>query len=197
MTSEKSNPHHTFLSARARLLLVLLSGLAWGCKFSASASGKVNTAGDVSGDASASSEKTEPPAETAETKTITLKEGRLDYKGVINFEYDKANLKDDPDTQKTLGEFKAFLEQHPEVEIEVEGHTDSRGSADKNQVLSLQRAESVRAYLVSKGIPSDKISANGLGSSRSIDSNDTAEGRQRNRRVEMVFSDNKGNFPGG
>jgi len=70
--------------------------------------------------------------------------------------------------------------------ILVEGHTDSKGKASDNDTLSLKRAESVRTYLVSRGIPSDKIRATGLGSSRSIADNGTPDGRANNRRVEIV-----------
>ena len=68
----------------------------------------------------------------------------------------------------------------------VEGHTDSVGKASDNDTLSLKRAESVRTYLVSRGIPSDKIRATGLGSARSIADNSTPDGRANNRRVEIV-----------
>jgi outer membrane protein OmpA-like peptidoglycan-associated protein len=68
----------------------------------------------------------------------------------------------------------------------VEGHTDSQGSATKNNELSQARAESVRQQLASNGIPSDKIRAQGLGSSRPVADNNTAEGRANNRRVEIV-----------
>lgn len=70
--------------------------------------------------------------------------------------------------------------------ILVEGHTDSVGKASDNETLSLKRAESVRSYLVSRGIPSDKIRAAGLGSSRPVAENGTADGRANNRRVELV-----------
>lgn len=70
--------------------------------------------------------------------------------------------------------------------IVVEGYTDSRGSAAANDTLSLNRAESVRTYLVSRGIASDKITAKGLGSARPIADNSTADGRANNRRVEIV-----------
>lgn len=70
--------------------------------------------------------------------------------------------------------------------ILVEGHTDSRGKAADNETLSLKRAESVRTYLVSRGVPSDKIRATGLGSSRPIADNGTPDGRANNRRVEIV-----------
>jgi outer membrane protein OmpA-like peptidoglycan-associated protein len=68
----------------------------------------------------------------------------------------------------------------------VEGHTDSQGSAKKNDELSQARAESVRQQLASNGIPADKIRAQGLGSSRPVADNNTAEGRANNRRVEIV-----------
>lgn len=85
------------------------------------------------------------------------------------------------DVAKALKEqgFKAIL---------VEGHTDSRGTAKKNEELSFQRADAVRAYLVSQGIPSDKIKATGIGPSRPIATNDTAEGRANNRRVELIVT---------
>ncbi|MCU0692543.1 MAG: OmpA family protein [Polyangiaceae bacterium] len=75
--------------------------------------------------------------------------------------------------------------------IIVEGHTDSRGRADANQTLSLQRAEAVRTHLVSRGIPSEKIRAVGLGSSRPVADNATAEGRANNRRVELIVEPEK------
>ncbi|HET9955987.1 MAG TPA: OmpA family protein, partial [Polyangiaceae bacterium] len=63
---------------------------------------------------------------------------------------------------------------------------DSRGNAAKNEELSLRRAESVRAHLVTQGIPSDKTRAVGLGSARPVADNNTAEGRANNRRVEII-----------
>ncbi|MGC4086332.1 MAG: OmpA family protein [Polyangiaceae bacterium] len=73
-------------------------------------------------------------------------------------------------------------------EITVEGHTDSVGSATKNEELSRQRAESVRSHLISQGIPADKIKAVGLGSSRSVADNSTPDGRANNRRVEIIVT---------
>lgn len=68
----------------------------------------------------------------------------------------------------------------------VEGHTDARGAAAANQQLSLTRAETVRTYLISQGIPDGAIQAFGLGATRPVASNDTAEGRANNRRVEII-----------
>jgi outer membrane protein OmpA-like peptidoglycan-associated protein len=80
---------------------------------------------------------------------------------------------------------KALIEQG-DSSIIVEGHTDSRGSDRANQQLSLRRAQEVRGYLVSQGVPSDSIRAVGVGESRPLASNASAEGRANNRRVEIV-----------
>jgi outer membrane protein OmpA-like peptidoglycan-associated protein len=141
---------------------------ASGCRVSASAQGSVNSSADADAEASASATAPEPPPEPeppamATGQSITLNQGKLDYEGVINFEYDKADLRDDSETEHTLAEFKAFLEKHPEVSIEVEGHTDSRGSDEYNRDLSDRRAASVRAWLVQNGIAEERISSVGKG----------------------------------
>jgi outer membrane protein OmpA-like peptidoglycan-associated protein len=74
--------------------------------------------------------------------------------------------------------------------VVIEGYTDSRGSQSSNMSLSQRRAESVRTYLVSRGFPSEKILARGLGPDRPIAENGTAEGRANNRRVEIVIANN-------
>jgi len=80
----------------------------------------------------------------------------------------------------------AILENDPKAQLLVEGHTDSTGSAQLNDALSLKRAQAVRNYLVSKGIPRQQIEAQGFGFSRPIADNSTPEGRANNRRVEIV-----------
>ena len=77
---------------------------------------------------------------------------------------------------------------HPGLQLEIEGHTDSVGSEEYNQQLSEKRASAVREYLVQQGIAGGSVTAKGFGKSRPVVSNATAEGRQRNRRVEMVVS---------
>jgi hypothetical protein len=96
-------------------------------------------------------------------RPIQFKEGKLDYSGVINFEYDKADLKKDTETESTLAEFKKFLSEHPNVNIEVEGHTDSRGTDEYNRDLSDRRAASVRKWLIDNGIAQDRITSVGKG----------------------------------
>lgn len=91
-----------------------------------------------------------------------------------------------PIAQGKITEVAKALKDQGYKSILVEGHTDSRGNAAQNEQLSLLRAESVRATLVREGIPSDKIRAVGVGSSRPVADNATAEGRANNRRVEIV-----------
>jgi outer membrane protein OmpA-like peptidoglycan-associated protein len=73
-----------------------------------------------------------------------------------------------------------------ERNIVVEGHTDSRGSEKHNLDLSQRRADSVRSYLVARGYEADRMQARGIGKGRPTTSNDTAEGRANNRRVEII-----------
>jgi outer membrane protein OmpA-like peptidoglycan-associated protein len=77
---------------------------------------------------------------------------------------------------------------YPGLTVEVEGHTDSVGNDSYNQALSDRRANSVRDYLVQQGIAANSIVSRGYGESKPLVSNDTAAGRQQNRRVELVLS---------
>jgi OOP family OmpA-OmpF porin len=79
----------------------------------------------------------------------------------------------------------AGLKDHPDVRVEVAGHTDSSGSDKHNQALSQWRAESVRDYLVRMGVPATQIQARGYGESQPVAENTTAPGKARNRRVEL------------
>lgn len=86
-----------------------------------------------------------------------------------------------------LGKLVAFLQEYPVRNAAIEGHTDSVGSEDYNQGLSQQRADSVKAYLVGQGIGSARLSASGKGESAPAASNESAAGRQQNRRVEIII----------
>jgi outer membrane protein OmpA-like peptidoglycan-associated protein len=102
----------------------------------------------------------------------------------VNFDFDKATIRQEdlPNIDKDV----ATLEQWGKVNIEVAGHTDSRGSDAYNIKLSQRRAEAVRDYLISKGIAADRLSAKGYGESQPVADNATDEGRFKNRRVELV-----------
>jgi outer membrane protein OmpA-like peptidoglycan-associated protein len=93
-----------------------------------------------------------------------------------------------PGARERLAKVSGIVLAHPGLHLDVEGHTDSVGSDDYNQQLSERRADAVRSYLVQQGIADSAIVARGLGKSSPVATNDTAEGRQQNRRVEMVIS---------
>jgi OmpA-OmpF porin, OOP family len=96
-----------------------------------------------------------------------------------------------------LNRLATFLSANPQTRILIEGHTDSRGSDEYNEVLSERRAKAVATELMSRGISPDQVQTLGRGKSYPVASNDTPEGRQRNRRVEIVFSDTSGRFAQG
>jgi len=104
----------------------------------------------------------------------------------VLFDTGSATLK--PGAREKLARVAGILASHPDLKIEIEGHTDSVGGDDYNQHLSERRAESVRAYLVQQKIPSSAVGAEGFGESRPVASNTTPAGRQQNRRVELVVS---------
>jgi OOP family OmpA-OmpF porin len=86
---------------------------------------------------------------------------------------------------KVLGDAVKVLKDYPDLKLEVSGHTSSDGKADRNQTLSQERAESVKAYLVSAGVGGERIVAVGYGSDKPIADNKTAKGRIQNRRIEF------------
>jgi len=90
--------------------------------------------------------------------------------------------------RERLAKVSGIVLAYPTLKLSVEGHTDSIGSDDYNQQLSEKRAASVREYLVQQGIASDSIVATGFGKTSPVATNDTPEGRQQNRRVELVLS---------
>jgi len=85
---------------------------------------------------------------------------------------------------------EAIKQGDPNSKIVIEGHTDASGSAEKNEELSLKRAEAVRAALISEGVPSDRVSVAGYGESRPLADNASPTGRATNRRVEIVVQPN-------
>lgn len=101
----------------------------------------------------------------------------------VNFETDSARLT--PDSFPVLDAAAATLIKRGDVKVEVAGHTDSSGGAKHNQVLSQRRADAVKAYLVSKGVPAANLTSRGYGATQPIADNKTASGRAANRRVEL------------
>lgn len=101
----------------------------------------------------------------------------------FRFELDSATL--GPASRERLQDVARFFLNQPEVRVDIYGHTDDTGDEAYNQVLSETRAASVRAYLISQGISADRLSSGGFGEGRPVASNETEEGRARNRRVEL------------
>jgi outer membrane protein OmpA-like peptidoglycan-associated protein len=93
-----------------------------------------------------------------------------------------------PVAREKLAKISGIVLAYPSLMLAVEGNTDSVGTEAYNQELSEQRAEGVRSYLTQQGVPESSTTATGFGKTRPIASNDTAEGRQQNRRVELVVS---------
>lgn len=109
----------------------------------------------------------------------------LNMPGNITFATNSSNL--NPAFHKVLDSVALVLKEYPKTVIEVAGHTDSTGSASYNQMLSERRADAVSRYLMGKGIQSVRFATYGYGESRPIASNETPEGRQQNRRVELTL----------
>jgi outer membrane protein OmpA-like peptidoglycan-associated protein len=104
----------------------------------------------------------------------------------VQFDTGKSTLR--PEAREKLAKISGIVLAYPDLRLAIEGNTDSVGSDAKNQVLSEQRADSVRDYMVKENIPAASMTSKGFGKMQPVASNDTAEGRQQNRRVEMVVS---------
>lgn len=105
----------------------------------------------------------------------------------ILFDIDKATLK--ADLKTSLAKVAGILSVYQELEVSVEGHTDNTGSDEHNLKLSEQRAQNVLDFLVSQGIDAKRLNAKGYGKTRPVGDNSTKEGRQKNRRVDLVIHD--------
>lgn len=114
---------------------------------------------------------------------------KLDIPSDISFDTGSAVVK--PNLRPILDRFAEGLRNNPRAEVRIVGHTDSTGSDAVNNPLSQDRAASTRDYLVARGVPFDRFMVEGRGSHQPVAGNDTAEGRARNRRVE-IFVGEKG-----
>lgn len=111
----------------------------------------------------------------------------------VLFATDSAELKGG--AYRAMDRLAEFLDKNAERRLLIEGHTDSRGTDEYNRDLSERRAEAVAEALMERGIRSDRLRPLGLGEEYPVASNDTTAGRQENRRVEVVISDDDGTFP--
>jgi OOP family OmpA-OmpF porin len=101
----------------------------------------------------------------------------------VRFKLDSAELTDD--AKSTLDNVAKALEGQKNIAVEIDGYADNMGSPQYNEALSQKRAESVKEYLVAKGVDGSRLSAKGFGEKKPVVSNDTDAGREMNRRVEF------------
>lgn len=104
----------------------------------------------------------------------------------VLFDFGKFNLK--PEAQIKLAKLAGIIQAHPGLHLAIEGHTDNIGADEVNMKLSQQRGDTVRDFLVKQGLAPDAVSAVGLGKAEPVADNSTNEGRQKNRRVEIIVS---------
>lgn len=123
-----------------------------------------------------------PPAPTPKPELPPAASKKIVLRGV-NFDFDKQVIR--PDSEPLLRAAIRILEENPNVRITVEGHTDALGTDAYNEALSIRRAETVFQFLREGGIDADRMQVIGYGESRPLATNDTAEGRAENRRVEL------------
>lgn len=111
------------------------------------------------------------------------------FDGGLLFEFGKSSLT--PKTQENLRDMAVIMNKYPETVLAIDGHTDSVGSDETNQRLSVERSQSVASYLSRQGVSRSRMNINGYGEMKPIDTNDTDAGRANNRRVEVAITANE------
>jgi outer membrane protein OmpA-like peptidoglycan-associated protein len=156
-----------------RILTLLALGFACGC----SASVQLNSASSVPSPSPSQSSQSSGAEVAAPPQVV-----------VQNVEFDSARAQIREGSRRQLDELAATLLQDGSIErVDIDGHTDGRGTPDRNLQLSIYRANAVRQHLIERGIAAERLVARGLGDERPISDNVTAEGRQLNRRVEFTI----------
>jgi len=125
-----------------------------------------------------------PPPPPEPEKRVKLEDNKITITEKIQFEYNSSNILEV--SHSLLNEVAEVIKGAPRIKkLQIEGHASSEGNDDYNMRLSEGRAKAVKAYLVGQGIPETKLVAKGFGETKPIASNDTEEGREKNRRVEF------------
>ena len=170
------------LTATVALCAAGLAFVLSGCSFSASAS--VGTRATVEGKDKilVTADKPKPkPKKERKAKVVGKK---IEITEKVMFDTAKATIK--PESHGLLNDVAAVMDEHAGIKkVRIEGHTDSDGSDKYNKKLSQDRADSVKAFLVKAGIDEERMEAVGYGEDKPIADNDTAEGKEKNRRVEF------------
>jgi OOP family OmpA-OmpF porin len=123
----------------------------------------------------------EPPPAPA-PRPVIIEKGRQTLN--VEFDFDKSTIK--KGYYKDIDDLVKVMKDYPDLNVVIEGHTDSVGTAAYNKKLSQRRAEAIKKYMVESGIDANRLKAQGFGFDKPIASNKTKEGRQQNRRVEAA-----------
>jgi outer membrane protein OmpA-like peptidoglycan-associated protein len=169
------------LRAAARVALLSISAAAWGLPQAIAAQ-----------DGAQLSRRHGRDVETDTLDGRDADRGLVLTVGDVAFDPGQSSLKASALT--TVERLVQFMGDYPERSVRIEGHTDSAGDDATNLRLSERRAQAVRDALLERGIDAARITTIGYGEARPIASNDTPDGRQRNRRIEIVVSDEQGTF---
>tara|TARA_Y100000589_G_scaffold331840_1_gene387387 strand:- start:5900 stop:6283 length:384 start_codon:yes stop_codon:yes gene_type:complete len=124
------------------------------------------------------------PDETNLSYDYTL---TIDMSNELDISFKTNSYELEPSSYPYIDLLLNWLNERKQLSVEIRGHTDNVGSASSNLILSKNRAESVRKYLIEKGIDPKRITSKGFGETKPIESNDTEEGRQKNRRTELII----------
>lgn len=158
--------------------IVLLPGKIYGVRAEAEGYIAINDKIDLSG-------YPEDKNQSIDLTLVAIEKGASVTLNNIFFEFGESELL--ASSFSELGRVVKLMEKNPDIEITIQGHTDNIGSDERNKQVSLDRAEAVRSYLISKGISSERISAKGMGDSQPVADNSTEAGRALNRRVEFII----------
>ena len=123
-----------------------------------------------------------PTIKPAELQDAIQKTGHVTL--YVNFDFDQSTLR--PDAAPVVAQVAGLLKTDPALRLRIEGHTDGMGGAEHNRTLSADRARAFMAAVVAQGVTADRLTTAGFGPDKPIASNDTSEGRAKNRRVELV-----------
>jgi outer membrane protein OmpA-like peptidoglycan-associated protein len=131
----------------------------------------------------------------AELQAKQTERGMVLTLGDVLFDTGASSLK--PGANAVMDRVSSFMQKNPDTKVMIEGHTDSQGSDEYNEDLSRRRAMAVQDALASRGVDRARVETVGRGEGAPVASNDSSAGRQQNRRVEIVFSDQEGKFASG
>ncbi|MGH7272583.1 MAG: OmpA family protein, partial [Polyangiaceae bacterium] len=124
-----------------------------------------------------------------------IEAGQIKIRDKVKFATSSAAIVPGKDSEDILDAVQKILTDHPDIRVRIEGHTDNVAWPALNRALSKHRADSVKAWLVHHGVDASRLTTQGFGPDRPIDTNATYEGRRNNRRVEFHILDRTGAAP--